>query len=85
MPLMMRGIIRGQTRTKETLGIDGWPSATGVAIRREIADEGEIEHAVEMPVAVVLRHGGFQGEEDGAVEIPRLRWSEHRATPFGMG
>jgi hypothetical protein len=68
---------------EEDFGIDGGPSAEGVAVCREFADKGEVEHAVEMPVEVALRHYGIEGDEDGSVEIAAFGWTEHGAPPSG--
>ena len=70
-----------QLELEEDDGIDGRTTAAGVAIGGEIADKRKIKDAMKVPIEVILRHIGFDRDEDGTVEVPRLRWPENRTPP----
>src|SRR6476620_2486406 len=72
-----------QVQPEEDFGINGRATAAGVALRREIANEGEVEEAMEVPIEMILRHGGFHGDQDGTVEIAGLGRTEHGTPPSG--
>src|SRR4051794_29690198 len=72
-----------QLEAEEDFGIDGGPSAEGIAGCRERADKGEVEQAVEMPIEMVPGHHGIKGDENGSVEIAAFGWTEHGAPPSG--
>ena len=61
--------------------IDGWLPPAGVAVRDEVPDEGEVEHAVEVPIEAILGDIRLNGNEHGTIEVSRLRWPEHRSPP----
>jgi hypothetical protein len=71
-----RGVVCWKESEKD-FGIDRGSSSNGVAVGGEIADEGEVEHAVEVPVEMSLGHHDFERDEDGAVEITGLGRTEH--------
>jgi len=71
-----------QLEFEEDLGVDGGATGAGIAIGDEIADEGEIEDAMEVPVEVISRHRGLHRDEGETVEIAGFRWAEHCSPPF---